>query len=142
MRVYIERYYLVAAVRPYVVIDPQSSVPVGMTSYLDINEADRRLEIGMTWYKPSAQGTTVNPAAKLLLLEHAFETLECERVQLKTDGRNLRSQAAISKLGAVREGVLRKYGRQPSGYVRDAVMFSIIRSEWPAVKAGLLERVA
>lgn len=114
---------------------------IGMTSYLDIRPEHRGLEIGFTWISPEHRGTQVNPESKLLLLSHAFETLGCLRVQLKTDLRNVQSQAAIAKLGAVREGVLRKHLILPDGHVRDTVMFSIIAEEWPAVRAGLQARL-
>ena len=114
---------------------------VGASSYCDIDLANKALEIGWTWYTPPAQGTLVNPACKLLMLEHAFEKLKCVRVQLKCDLRNLRSQAAIAKLGAVREGVLRQHRIQQNGFVRDTVMYSITAAEWPVVKRGLETRL-
>ena len=127
---------------PYAVIDLATGQPLGSSAYLDIRPAHRGLEIGFTWYAPAARGTKINPASKLLLLEHAFERLGCERVQLKCDGRNVRSQAAIAKLGAAREGTLRKHIVMPDGYIRDTVMFSIVRDEWTTVKAGLLARIS
>ena len=114
---------------------------VGMTSFMDIRPEHRGLEIGMTWYAPEARGTKVNPECKLLLLVHAFEVLGCVRVQIKTDGRNKHSQAAIAKLGATYEGTLRKHMIFPSGFVRDTVMYSILPEEWPSVKAGLEARL-
>ena len=115
---------------------------VGTSSYLDIVVSDERLEIGSTVYRPEAWGTWVNPAAKLLLLEYAFESLQVGRVQLKTDIRNLRSQAAISKLGARQEGVLRRYQRRADGSMRDTVMFSILADEWPKARQALHERLS
>lgn len=115
---------------------------VGGTTYLDIAPADKRLEIGSTWLAPAVWRTAVNTECKYLLLRHAFESLGCNRVQLKTDQRNERSQAAIARLGAVREGVLRSQMVMPDGWVRDTVMFSVIASEWPAVKARLEARMA
>ena len=112
-----------------------------MTTYLDIRPEHRGLEIGMTWYAPSARGTKVNPEAKLLLLEHAFERLDAIRVQLKTDQRNVQSQRAIAKLGAVYEGTLRNHMIFESGYIRNTVMYSITPEEWPSVKQGLLDRL-
>jgi RimJ/RimL family protein N-acetyltransferase len=114
---------------------------VGVTCYMDIRPAHRGLEIGSTWIARPYQGTRVNPESKYLLLRHAFENLGAVRVQLKTDGRNRQSQAAIAKLGAQREGVLRKHLILQDGYIRDTVMFSIIAEEWPAVKAGLETRL-
>jgi N-acetyltransferase len=115
---------------------------VGVTTYLDIRPVHRGLEVGMTWLGKAYQGTVVNPECKLLLLGHAFETLGAIRVQLKTDARNLQSQAAISKLGAVREGVLRSHYVMPDGYLRDTVMYAVTSDEWPAVKRNLEARIA
>jgi N-acetyltransferase len=110
---------------------------VGTTTFFDVSAVDRRLEIGSTWLGRSVWRTAVNTEAKLLLLRHAFETLGCLRVQLKTDIRNARSQAAIARLGATREGVLRAHMRRRDGTQRDTVMYSIIAEEWPAVRARL-----
>ena len=115
---------------------------VGMTRYLNIEEPHKRVEIGSTWYTPSAWGGTVNPECKLLLMHHAFETLKFHRVEYKTDVRNQRSRAAILKLGAKQEGILRKHMIMPGGRVRDSVYFSVIDEEWPAVKADLERRLA
>lgn len=125
---------------PYVMM--VEGEPVGVTCYLDVRSGHRGLEIGCTWIAKHLQGTFVNPAAKFLLLQHAFETLNFERVQLKCDARNLHSQRAIAKLGAQREGVLRKHMRLPDGYQRDTVMFSIVAEEWPTVRKGLLTRLS
>jgi RimJ/RimL family protein N-acetyltransferase len=114
---------------------------VGSTSYLDAHLKHRRLEIGSTWYAPDVWGTEVNPECKLLLLAHAFETLGMNRVALCTDLLNERSQAAIAKLGAVREGVCRSHMISQGGRIRDTVLFSIIAPEWPGVKAQLLARL-
>jgi len=114
----------------------------GMTGYLDIRPPHRGLEIGRTWIARSHQGTRVNPGSKLLLLRHAFEDLGAVRVQFKTDLNNLHSQRAIEKLGATREGVLRRYQMRSNGFVRDTVMYSILAEEWPAVKARLEERLS
>jgi RimJ/RimL family protein N-acetyltransferase len=102
---------------------------------------DRSLEIGGTWYGLDYQGTAVNPECKYLLLKHAFESLGCIRVQLKTDARNPRSQRAIEKLGAVREGTLRSHMITSDGYVRDSVFYSILDREWYQVKAKLERRL-
>lgn len=117
-------------------------VIVGTTRYLNIAARDLRVEIGSTWYAPFVWGGHVNPACKRALLGHGFETLGLNRIELKTDLRNLRSQAAIAKLGATREGVFRRHMVLPDGHVRDTVYFSIIREEWPGVKARLDERLA
>jgi RimJ/RimL family protein N-acetyltransferase len=121
----------------WAIVEVASGEAVGGTTYLDIALADKRVEIGSTWHAKTVWRTAINTECKFLLLRHAFETLGCNRVQLKTDQRNERSQAAIARLGAVREGVLRAQMVMPDGWVRDTVMFSIIKAEWPAVKARL-----
>jgi RimJ/RimL family protein N-acetyltransferase len=118
-------------------VEVASGRAVGATNYLGIAPRDGGLEIGGTWLGKRAQRTGINREAKYLLLRHAFEDLGAVRVQLKTDGRNTQSQQAIERLGAVREGVLRKHMRLWDGFVRDTVMFSIIDIEWPTVKARL-----
>ena len=127
--------------RCFAIVSQESGKAIGSTSYLDIRPAHRGLEIGSTWIGRQYHGTAVNPENKYLLLRHAFETLGALRVQLKTDGRNLHSQAAIAKLGAKLEGTLRKHMVLPDGYVRDTVMYSITDEEWPGVKAGLEGRL-
>jgi RimJ/RimL family protein N-acetyltransferase len=114
---------------------------VGTTSYLDVVPAAARLEIGWTTYTPAVWGGRLNPSAKFLLLQYAFEALGAGRVQLKTDIRNHRSQRAIARLGARFEGVLRRYQPRADGTMRDTVMFSIIAEEWPAVSSGLQDRL-
>jgi N-acetyltransferase len=115
---------------------------VGMTRYLNIEEAHKKLEIGATWYEPSTWGGPVNPECKLLLMGHAFDTLGFHRVEYKTDLRNLRSRAAILKLGARQEGIFRKHLIMADGHVRDSIFFSIIDTDWPTVKADLEKRLA
>jgi len=112
---------------------------VGSTRYLDLRPPDRALEIGWTWIGRPWQRTAINTECKYLLLRHAFEDLGAIRVQLKTDARNLQSQRAIERIGAVREGVLRRHRVLWDGFVRDTVFYSVIDSEWPAVKARLEE---
>lgn len=126
----------------FAVIDLRTGRVVGSTSFLEIAGRDHRLEIGGTWLGRSARRTAINTEAKFLLLRHAFETLQASRVQLKTDGRNLRSQAAIERIGAVKEGVLRAHMILPDGFVRDTVMYSIIAAEWPDVKRRLERMLA
>ena len=126
----------------WAIVDVVSGEAVGGTTYLDIALTDKRVEIGSTWHAKAVWRTAINTECKFLLLSHAFEALGCNRVQLKTDARNTRSQNAIARLGAVREGVLRSHIVMPDGWVRDTVMFSIIKAEWPAVKAGLEARMA
>lgn len=113
----------------------------GMTTFLDIREEGRGVEIGMTWYAPEWRGTFVNPACKRMLMAHAFETLGAIRVQLKTDARNAHSRGAILKLGARFEGILRKHGVQIDGTIRDTAMFSVTDDEWPEVKDQLDQRL-
>ncbi len=115
---------------------------VGVSAYLGVSARDAALEIGFTLYDPAVWATSVNPEAKLLLLEHAFEKLNVGRVQLKTDVRNRRSQQAIARLGAQYEGVLRRNFRRSDGTIRDSVLFSIIAEDWPVVRARLTERLA
>ncbi|WP_222426585.1 GNAT family N-acetyltransferase [Amycolatopsis rhizosphaerae] len=119
---------------------PAGSV-VGTSSYLDVSPHDARLEVGGTAYTPAVWGTAVNPSVKLLLLTHAFEVFGAGRVQLKTDVRNVRSQRAIARLGARREGTLRRYQRRADGSVRDTVLFSITAEDWPTVRAALRDRI-
>ena len=121
----------------FAIVEMATGEAVGGTVLFDYSAAHQRVEIGYTWHAKRVWRTAVNTACKFLLLRHAFETLGVNRVQLKTDARNERSQAAIARLGAVREGVLRAHMVLPDGFVRDSVMFSIIASEWPGVKAGL-----
>jgi RimJ/RimL family protein N-acetyltransferase len=115
--------------------------PVGMTGYLEIRPEHLGLSIGRTWISRAQQGSRVNPESKYLLLRHAFETLGAARVQIKTDVNNLHSQRAIEKLGAMREGVLRSYQMRSNGVLRDTVVYSIVRDEWPRVKSGLEARL-
>lgn len=114
---------------------------VGMTGYLEIRPQHLGLEIGRTWIARSHQGTRINPESKYLLLRHAFEDLGAVRVQFKTDLNNVHSQRAIEKLGAQREGVLRRYQKRSNGFVRDTVVYSILAEEWPEVKARLEARL-
>ncbi|MSR02945.1 MAG: N-acetyltransferase [Gemmatimonadetes bacterium] len=122
---------------PFTTIDDKSDRAVGSTRYLDIHRSDRILEIGWTWLGVGAQRTPINTECKLLLLRHAFDHLGALRVQLKTDGRNTRSQQAIERLGAVKEGVLRRNRLMWDGVRRDTVYSSILDDEWPAVKTRL-----
>ncbi len=121
----------------FVIVRKSDDRAVGLTAYLDIHPYDHWLEIGGTWLAPEARRTAINTECKYLLLRYAFETLGCVRVQLKTDARNIRSQHAIERLGAVKEGVLRKHMRTRGDYTRDTVMYSIVDGEWPAVKQRL-----
>ncbi len=126
---------------PFAILDPETGRAVGSTRYLEIHRNWRTLEIGWTWLAASVQRSAVNTETKLMLLKHAFEDQGALRVQFKTDGRNLRSQKALERLGAVKEGVLRKQRINHDGYVRDAVYYSILDDEWPAVKQRLVTRL-
>lgn len=110
---------------------------VGSTTYMDIQPAPRGLEIGRTWLNPAHWRSPANTEAKYLMLRHAFEALGANRVCLKTDARNLRSQRAIERIGAVKEGVLRKHMLAQDGHLRDSVYYAILAAEWPAAKARL-----
>lgn len=122
---------------PWVVRDLASGAIIGSTRYHDIVPAIDRVEIGYTWYAQSCQRTHVNTTCKLLLLGHAFDTLGCKVVGLRTDNFNFRSQRAIEALGAKRDGVIRHYGVRRDGTARDVVMYSILSSEWPDVRRHL-----
>ena len=122
---------------PFAIVESSSGLPIGSTRYTNISVRDRGLEIGWTWLAARVRRTRVNTECKYLLLRHAFEALRAVRVQLKADVRNDISQRAIERLGAVREGVLRKHMLVHHGYIRDSVMYSILDSEWPAVKTHL-----
>src|SRR5258706_9827048 len=127
---------------PFVAIHLASGQVAGATRYLNIMPKDRGLEIGGTWYGAEFQRTPVNTECKYLLLKHAFETLGCIRVQLKTDLRNERSQKAIERIGAKKEGVLRNHMILPDGRYRHSVFYSILDTEWPEVKQKLEEMMA
>ena len=122
----------------FAVLDAASGEPIGCTSYHDIVPAVERLEIGWTWYAASRQRSAVNTTAKLLLMQHAFETLGAQLVGWRTDNYNFASQRAIERLGARKDGVLRHHALRRDGTVRDTVMYSLAAGEWPEVKAHLL----
>jgi N-acetyltransferase len=126
---------------PWAVRDLDSDAIVGSTRYHDIVPAIDRVEIGYTWYAARCQRTHVNTTCKLLLLGHAFETLGCDVVGLRTDNFNFASQRAIERLGAHKDGVLRHHQARRDGTVRDSVMFSILASEWPDAKRHLALRL-
>ncbi|MBK6657230.1 MAG: GNAT family N-acetyltransferase [Proteobacteria bacterium] len=127
---------------PWVVCDARSGDVLGSTRYHDIVPGASRVEIGYTWYAERRQRSSLNTVCKLLLLGHAFETLECKVVGLRTDNFNFRSQRAIEALGAKRDGVIRHHALRRDGTVRDTVMYSILASEWPDVKHHLQHRLA
>ncbi|MGJ3198186.1 GNAT family N-acetyltransferase [Peribacillus frigoritolerans] len=122
---------------PFVIFDKDSGKIVGSTRFLNISIPNRNLEIGWTWLSPTVWRTKINTECKYLLLKHCFETIGTIRVQLKTDSRNVRSQQAMERLGAVKEGVLRNHVVMPDGYLRDSVFYSIIDQEWVLVKDKL-----
>jgi N-acetyltransferase len=122
---------------PFVTIERSSQRVIGATRFMNIDFANRRLEIGGTWIAKSWQRTAINTEAKYLMLRHAFETLGCVRVELKTDALNGKSRNAILRIGAKEEGTLRRHTLTWTGRMRDTVYFSILDSEWPEVKAGL-----
>ena len=122
---------------PFVVIHKASGRVAGTTRYMEIRPEHNGLEIGGTWYGAEFRRTQVNTECKFLLLRQAFEELGCIRVQLKTDSRNERSQRAIERLGAMKEGMFRNHMILPDGYIRHSIYYSIINSEWPEVKSKL-----
>lgn len=126
---------------PFTVIDKESSRIIGSSRFLEISGSNKTLEIGWTWYEPGFWRTGVNTDTKFLMLQYAFEEMEVNRVQFCTDSRNVRSQNAISRIGAQKEGILRKHRIIADGYVRDTVVFSIIRDEWPMVKSLLMDKM-
>lgn len=125
----------------YAIIRQDDDQILGTTSFLNLALSDGGVEIGATFLNPTARAAITNPQAKLLMLEHAFGC-GALRVEFRVDQRNMRSQAAVTKLGAVREGVLRKHKRTWTGHFRDTVMFSILDSEWIEVRARLMDRIA
>jgi RimJ/RimL family protein N-acetyltransferase len=127
---------------PFTVRRADTGAVIGATNYLNIEPEGPRLEIGGTWNARSAQRSGTNTESKLLLLGHAFEALGCIAVEFRTHWHNQQSRAAIARLGAKQDGVLRNHRRLPDGSLRDTVVFSILDSEWPAVRAGLVSRLA
>ena len=127
---------------PFAVRSLASGSIVGMTTYMNIDANNRRVEIGSTWYARSAQRTPLNTECKLLLLTHAFETLACIAVEFRTGFFNYASRRAIERLGAKQDGILRSHQRYADGSLRDTVVFSIIAPEWPAVKRHLEFKLA
>jgi RimJ/RimL family protein N-acetyltransferase len=128
--------------QPFFIRERETGSPLGTTRYMTISRQDRNLEIGHTWLGKRAWRTRVNTECKFLLLRHAFEELQVIRVQLKTDARNLRSRAAIERIGGKFEGILRNHMLVRGGVVRDSAYYSILDTEWPEVKARLEERLA
>ena len=130
------------SMNPWAVRRLDTGRAVGMTTFCNIDQANRRVEIGHTWLGIEAQRTAVNTAAKLLLLGHAFEACDAIAVEFRTHWHNRQSREAIARLGAKQDGVLRNHRLGPDGTLRDTVVFSILPHEWPAVRLGLQERLA
>lgn len=124
------------AMLPFTVLDADGKI-AGMTTYMNVDAANKRVEIGSTWYAKRVQRTPLNTQCKLLLLAHAFEALECIAVEFRTHFFNHQSRRGIERLGAKQDGILRNHQVSPNGTLRDTVVYSIIGSEWPAVKAHL-----
>lgn len=129
-------------VLPFAIIDTATNKAIGSTRYLDISAHDRHVEIGWTWLAREYWRSPLNTECKYMLLKHAFETLDCIRVSLKTDVRNERSQRAIERIGAQREGIWRRVVVMHDGYQRSSVFYSILDDEWADIKARLQERMA
>ena len=127
---------------PFVTIDRKTETVVGSTRFGNIDTKNRRAEIGWTWINPEWQRTVINTEAKLLMLTHAFDVWKCIRVELKTDRNNKKSRAAIERIGGVEEGILRNNMIRENGQYRDSVYFSIIDSEWEAVRTDLSLKVS
>jgi RimJ/RimL family protein N-acetyltransferase len=127
---------------PFAVIDTPTGRAVGMTTYMNVDSVNRRVEIGSTWYRKSVQRTELNTQCKLLLLTHAFQALQCIAVELRTHFFNFQSRAAIERLGARLDGVLRNHQLSDNGTIRDTCVYSIIASEWPTVEAHLRSKLS
>ena len=123
---------------PFGIIDRGSGKVVGMTTYMNVDQANRRIEIGSTWYRKAVQRSALNTECKLLLLRHAFEQLNCIAVEFRTHIMNTQSRKAIERLGAKLDGIMRSHMIMQNGTIRDTASYSIIQSEWPAVEANLL----
>ena len=130
------RLRAVGAMLPFTVLDA-ASIPAGMTTYMNIDALNRRVEIGSTWYAQRVQRTPLNTECKLMLLGHAFEALDCIAVEFRTHRFNTQSRRAIERLGAQLDGMLRAHQRSPNGTLRDTAVYSITAAEWPTVKAHL-----
>jgi N-acetyltransferase len=127
---------------PFVVKTLADDKIVGSTRYMNIEKDVRRLEIGSTWYSKSVQRSFVNTECKLLLLQHAFEQLECRAVEFRTHRLNEQSRRAIQRLGANQDGILRNHRMMPNGTIRDTVIYSILDTEWPSIKSNLLFKLS
>jgi len=128
--------FSVGSMLPFTVLD-STGTPVGMTTFMNVDPVNHRVEIGSTWYAARVQRTALNTECKLLLLTHAFDDLQCIAVELRTHILNAQSRRAIERIGAKQDGILRNHMRMPNGTLRDTVVYSIIESEWPTVRAHL-----
>ena len=140
MREEIERrlgLWAAGSMLPFAVLDGRTERVVGMTTYMHVDQMNQRVEIGSTWYAQGVQRTALNTEAKLLLLAHAFDVLDCIAVEFRTHFMNTASRRAIERLGAKLDGVLRSHMKTPNGALRDTCVYSVIASEWPAVRAHL-----
>ena len=132
----IERRRNLPGMCPFAILTPEGKA-VGMTTYMNTNKANRRVEIGSTWYRKSVQRGPMNTECKFMMLRHAFETLDCIAVEFRTHFLNQQSRRAIERLGARLDGILRNHMIMPNGTLRDTAVYSILSHEWPAVRAGL-----
>src|SRR5215467_3833823 len=126
---------------PFIIINKQSNIIVGSTRYLNIDYDNHRMEIGHTWVRKSFRRTAVNTETKLLMLQYAFEKLNCIAIEIRTDVLNTVSRRAIERLGAKEDGIIRNHKIMKNGRIRDTICYSIIRSEWPLVKENLLQKM-
>jgi N-acetyltransferase len=126
---------------PFAVVDPRTGTAVGMTTYMNVDAVHRRVEIGSTWYRKRVQRTPLNTECKLMLLTHAFDTLDCIAVEFRTHFFNQQSRRAIERFGAKLDGILRNHQRATDGTLRDTCVYSIIASEWPTVRSHLRFRL-
>lgn len=134
--------YQAGTMMPFATIDLTSGKAVGMTTFMNMKLENLKVEIGSTWLARSAQGTVINPEAKLLMLAYAFDELGCNAVELRTHEKNEQSRAAIEKLGAQLDGILRNDMVMPNGTIRNTAVYSITTEEWPLVREGLITRLA
>ena len=137
----IDRRLDLSTMQPFTIMTPDGT-PVGMTTYMNTDEPNRRVEIGSTWIARAVQRTSLNTEAKLLLLTHAFETLDCIAVEFRTHRLNTQSRRAIERLGAQLDGILRAHMILPNGTLRDTAVYSITAADWPTVKAHLTHKLA
>lgn len=129
---------ITGSMQPFAIIDQATGHAVGMTTYMNIDAPNRRVEIGSTWYRAAVQRSPLNTECKLLLLSQAFDTLNCIAVEFRTHFLNHQSRAAIERLGAKLDGILRAHIIMPNGTIRDTACYSITAAEWPAIKANLI----